>query len=58
MRYLLDTCVISALTAKQPNDRVVRWIDGLAPDAIYLSVITVGEIQKGIEKLPNSNPGD
>lgn len=54
MRYLLDTCVISELAAKQPNDRVVQWIDSADPDAIYLSVITIGEIQKGIEKLPTS----
>lgn len=32
----------------------MQWIDSADPDAIYLSVITIGEIQKGIEKLPNS----
>lgn len=54
MKYLLDTCVISELVAKQPNPGVLEWIDTIDEDGIYLSVITVGEIIKGIEKLPNS----
>jgi tRNA(fMet)-specific endonuclease VapC len=54
MKYLLDTCVISELVAKQSNARVLEWIDSVDPDGVYLSVITIGEIAKGIEKLPNS----
>jgi len=54
MKYLLDTCVISELVAKQPNSHVLEWIDSVDPDGVYLSVITIGEITKGIEKLPNS----
>lgn len=54
MKYLLDTCVISELVAKQPNRNVLEWIDSVDPDGVYLSVITIGEITKGIEKLPNS----
>jgi toxin FitB len=50
MRFLLDTCVISEVAAKRPNPKVVDWIDSVDPDSIYLSVITIGEIQKGIEK--------
>jgi toxin FitB len=50
MRFLLDTCVISELAAKRPNPAVVDWIDSVDPDSIYLSGITIGEIQKGIEK--------
>ena len=55
MRYLLDTCVISELVAVRPNQRVMEWIDSIDPEAVYLSVITIGEIRKGIEKLPDSN---
>jgi len=55
MRYLLDTCVISELVARQPDPRVVDWIDSVDPEDVYLSVITVGEITKGIEKLAESN---
>jgi tRNA(fMet)-specific endonuclease VapC len=42
------------LVAKQPDQRVVDWIDGVDPEAVHLSVITIGEIRKGIEKLPDS----
>ena len=58
MNYLLDTNVISELIAKQPNAKVVDWIDSVDPTAIYLSVITIGEIRKGIEKLPPSQRRD
>ena len=51
---LLDTCVISELVAKQPNEKVIQWIDNIEQESVYLSVITIGEIYKGIEKLPES----
>jgi len=54
MKYLLDTCVLSELVTKQPAPKVVEFVDSLDPDDVYLSVITIGEIVKGIEKLPNS----
>jgi len=54
MKYLLDTCAISELVAKKPNPKVVDWIDSIDPDSAYLSVITIGEIWKGIEKLADS----
>lgn len=55
MRYLLDTCVISELIAKQPNPQVGRWIDETDEERLYLSVITIGEIKRGVEKLPESH---
>jgi tRNA(fMet)-specific endonuclease VapC len=33
---------------------VLEWIDSMDSDGVYLSVITIGELTKGIEKLPNS----
>ena len=54
MRFLLDTCVISELVAKQPDPGVVQWIDDVGEEKIYLSAITIGEIKRGIEKLPDS----
>jgi predicted nucleic acid-binding protein len=54
MRYLLDTCVISELVARQPNQQVIDWIDGVDSESVHLSVVTIGEIRKGIEKLPDS----
>jgi tRNA(fMet)-specific endonuclease VapC len=58
MNYVLDTNVISELISKQPNKKVVEWLDRLDPNTIYLSVITIGEIRKGIEKLPPSKRRD
>ena|SRR3982751_1017448 len=54
MSYLLDTCVISEFVAKQPAEKVIDWLTKLDPEKVFLSVVTVGEIQKGIEKLPAS----
>ena len=54
MSYLLDTNVISELIAREPNQKVLDWLDSLDPGALYLSVVTLGEIRKGIEKLPPS----
>lgn len=54
MKYLLDTCVISELVSKKPNSNVVEFVDSLDDEDVYLSVITIGEITKGIEKLPKS----
>lgn len=54
MKAVLDTCVISEFIVKQPNQKVVEFLDSLDTDDAYLSVITIGEIIKGIEKLPAS----
>ena len=54
MNYLLDTCVISELVAKQPNPKVIEWINRTEEARLFLSVITLGEIRKGIEKLAQS----
>jgi tRNA(fMet)-specific endonuclease VapC len=54
MKYLLDTCVISELVAKSPDPNVIAFVDSLEPDDVFLSVITIGEIVKGIEKLSSS----
>jgi tRNA(fMet)-specific endonuclease VapC len=54
MRYLLDTCVISKLRKPQPNSRVVDQVDAIDEEDLYLSVITIGEIIKGMKKLPDS----
>ena len=54
MRYLLDTNVISELVAPKPNVNVVRWIESVAPESVFLSVITVGELRRGVEKPRDS----
>jgi len=52
--YLLDTCVISELVKKSPRRRVVDWIDAQEESTLYLSVLTIGELEIGIVKLPAS----
>lgn len=55
MNYILDTCVISELVKPAPHKAVVDWIETQLEDSLYLSVITIGEIQKGISKLSASS---
>ncbi|HNO31060.1 MAG TPA: type II toxin-antitoxin system VapC family toxin [Anaerolineales bacterium] len=50
----MDTCVVSELISKQPNTNVVNYVDSLDIEDVFLSVITVGEVARGIHKLPNS----
>jgi predicted nucleic acid-binding protein len=52
MNYLLDTCVISEYTRREPSLKVIHWVDDLDESNLFLSVITIGEIKKGIERLP------
>jgi toxin FitB len=55
MKILLDTNVVSELVAKAPSSQVMAWIDSLDPIDLYLSVISIGEIQRGIQRLPESH---
>jgi predicted nucleic acid-binding protein len=52
--YLLDTCVISELVKQRPDEKVIRWIDGVDENKLFLSVLTLGELEKGIARLPAS----
>ena len=54
MSYLIDTCCISELVKKKPNQNVVKWFSDQDELSMYLRVITFGELRKGIEKLPDS----
>ena len=54
MKYLLDTCVISELVKPRPNRKVVEWVRQQDEASLFLSVITFGEIKKGIARLPAS----
>lgn len=53
MRYLLDTPLISELMRARPDEWVAKWIDAFDEDEICLSILTVGEIVKSIEQLPD-----
>ena len=54
MKYLLDTNVISDLVSKSPSQNVRSFLNSLDENSIYLSVITIGDIQFGIHKLESS----
>ena len=57
MKYLIDTCVLSELAKRKPNPCVVKWLKGhSATNLFFVSAVTVGEIQEGIETLPDEDP--
>lgn len=53
MKYLLDTCVLSELVKKDPDPKVIKWVSNTNETNLYISVLTIGEIHKGVEKLPD-----
>ncbi len=54
MKYLLDTCLISELVKPIPHEKVINWLNDIPSTALFLSAITIGEIRKGLTKLPSS----
>ena len=52
MSYLVDTNVLSELRRRKPDAGVVRWLEGRPATTLYLSVLTLGELRKGIEMFP------
>ncbi|MEX0780724.1 MAG: type II toxin-antitoxin system VapC family toxin [Balneolales bacterium] len=54
MSFLLDTCCISEFTKKKTNEGVLDWLNVNDQEFMFLSVLTLGEIQKGISLLSDS----
>jgi len=54
VRYLLDTCVISEVVKPHPNEGVIQWLEAADEYSLFLSVLTLGEIQKGVAALAES----
>lgn len=54
MSFLLDTCAVSELVKPRPNAGLLHWLDEADETAVYLSVITLGEIRQGVAALVNS----
>jgi toxin FitB len=48
-RYLLDTNVLSELRKPRPHGAVVAWMKTLRPEQVFLSAVTMGELQAGVE---------
>lgn len=55
MRVLLGTNVVSELARSRPSANVLAWIEAVADESLHLSVLSIGEIRKGIERLPDGN---
>ncbi len=55
-RYLLDTNVVSELRKPKPHGTVLAWINQLQADQIYLSAVTIGELQTGVELARLQDP--
>ncbi|MEQ1816712.1 MAG: type II toxin-antitoxin system VapC family toxin [Nitrosomonas sp.] len=56
MSWLLDTCALSEYVRKTPAPEVIRWLDEQDEASLFISVISLGEIEKGILKLRASDP--
>lgn len=52
--FLLDTNIISELIKPKPEANVTEWIENTDESLLYLSVLTLGEIRRGIAALPQS----
>ncbi len=52
MSYLIDTNVLSELRRRDPDANVVRWLADRPAITLYLSVLTLGELRKGVQGLP------
>tara|TARA_R110002124_G_scaffold142520_2_gene307313 strand:- start:288 stop:713 length:426 start_codon:yes stop_codon:yes gene_type:complete len=53
VNYLLDTCLLSELCKPEPDAGVVAWIADIEETRLFISVLSLGEIQKGVAKLEN-----
>ncbi len=55
-RYLLDTNVVSELRKSKPHGAVLGWVSELQDSQIYLSAVTIGELQAGVERTRVQDP--
>jgi toxin FitB len=56
LQYLLDTNVLSETRKKLADARVLSFLSGVEPSALYISVLTVGELRKGVANKSRSDP--
>ena len=54
MSYLIDTNVLSEIRRKSPDANVVQWIRSRPATSLFLSVLTLGELRKGIDSLADA----
>ena len=58
MAFLLDTCLISEFFKKNSEIEVTEWFRRQIPETLFLSVLTIGELRKGLLRLPPSRKRD
>lgn len=56
MNYLLDICVLSEYAKKKPNQQIIQWLDEQEEARLFISILTIAELKKGIFKIRNSQP--
>jgi toxin FitB len=54
--YLLDTNVVSELRRTRPHPALIAWLAGAAADELFLSAVTLGELQAGVEMTRRQDP--
>lgn len=54
--FLLDTVIVSELRKRQPDAGVLDWVSAQQADQLHLSVVTLGEIERGIERRRKADP--
>jgi predicted nucleic acid-binding protein len=55
--YLLDTNIISELRRPRPHAGLVAWLSSIAPEQVFISAITLGELQAGVENARRQDTG-
>ena len=55
-KYLLDTNVVSEMRKQKPHGAVVAWLTDLRDEQVFLSAVTMGELQAGIELIRRQDP--
>ncbi len=56
MPYLLDTDILSAIRRKQRDPNLEKWLNSIQSADVYLSVVTIGEVERGIIQQRRMNP--
>jgi len=55
VNYLLDTCIPSEVPKPEPYPLVLAWLEAQSEEALFRSALTIGELQRGLARLPKSH---
>jgi toxin FitB len=58
VKFLLDTNAVSEWVKPRPDPGIVQWFDEVDEDRTFLSVITLGELRRGVDRLPSGRRRD